>query len=113
MSTSSTPGIPRPGRGRPRKDFPKPPPIVTVEPYEGVPEGIARLDALRPGQTMRLYRGSPDDFDNKNSPRHSAILLRVFAHAKRLEERGKLALMEQPFEIAPGVKLIDYIAKAL
>jgi hypothetical protein len=103
------------GRGRPTKAMQreKLTPIVTRTPYEGVPYMVERLMALKPGQSLRYYRGAADDLDRDLTPLHNAILHQVFACAARLQDRGKVQLRETPIRVKAGLSVIDYTATGL
>jgi hypothetical protein len=72
---------------------------MPVKPFEGVPYTVQRLMALRPGQSLRYYRGTADDLDRDLTRLHNAVLHQVFACAARLEKQGKVRLQEVPVEL--------------
>jgi hypothetical protein len=110
-----------PARGRPRgttkavlRGRVKPP--KHVKRFEGIPHTMQRLAALKPGQSLRIYRGTIDDIDREPTPLHNALLREVFSYAARLEEQGKILLREYSAEVrtATGrVRLIDFVATGM
>jgi hypothetical protein len=88
-------------------------PIAQPKPYDGVPYMVERLMALRPGETLRYYRGTADDLDRDLTPLHNAILHQVFACAARLQERGKVQLRETPVKVKTGLSVVDFTATGL
>jgi hypothetical protein len=89
-------------------------PPKQVKRFEGIPHTIQQLAALKPGQSLRLYRGTLDDLDRDQTPMHNAVLHKVFEHARQLEAQGKISLHERPVAgTAKGLSLIDFVAIGL
>jgi hypothetical protein len=87
-----------------------------VKRFEGIPHTIQRLAALKPGQSLRIYRGTIDDMDRDGAPLHNQMLHDVLEYARRLEEQGKVLLREHLAEVrtATGqVRLVDFIATGM
>lgn len=74
-------------------------PVAPPKAYDGVPYTVTRLMALKPGETVRYYRGAADDLDRDQTPLHNAVLHQVFATAARLEKQGRAKLQEVPFDL--------------
>jgi hypothetical protein len=110
-----------PARGRPPgttkavlRSRVKPP--KQVKRFEGIPHTIQRLAALKPGQSLRLYRGTIDDMDRDGTPLHNQMLHDVLEYARRLEAQGKILLREYSADVrtATGcVRLIDFVATGM
>jgi hypothetical protein len=110
-----------PARGRPQgttkavlRSRVKPP--KQVKRHEGIPHTIQRLAALKPGQSLRLYRGTIDDMDRDGTPLHNQMLHDVLEYARRLEAQGKILLREYSADVrtATGrVTLIDFVATGM
>lgn len=81
--------------------------------FDGVPHMVERLMALKPGETLRYYRGTADDLDRDLTPLHNAILHQVFACAARLQERGKVQLRETPIKLKMGLTIVDFTTTGL
>jgi hypothetical protein len=66
-------------------------PALRLSPGE-VPYTIRRLQSHRPGESFRFYVGALADLDSEETPAMSALLHRIFAAARGLEERGQIAI---------------------
>lgn len=63
---------------------------------------IQRLQSLRPGEIMTVYRGDFDlDLSRENGPKYQKLLHRVHETMRRLEREGRIIsrIEQEAFEI--------------
>lgn len=78
---------------------PQVPANLRLKPSEE-PFTVRRLRNIKPGETVRYYRGAMADLGGDATPRHNAILHQVFAVAQKLEQQGKVLLGRDNVEMS-------------